>query len=349
MSSLTSEPNEIEDLIRMIDESAANVLKDDLLRARKQRFTHPGFEKSKWNEFAELGWLTLCVDEQDGGLGLGVRELCTLAHRLGQHLTPEPILACALIAGILPDTQRQDLFDCKHIILPGFATFGQSPPALDNGRITGTIACIPYALGADAFLVQLDDGAALVQRDDAGASLTAYDTHDGGHFCTLQLDGVPVQHVSCDMAMIREQATLVTGAYLSGLSEKAFQITQDYIKDRVQFDKPIGSFQVVQHRMVDLFLELKLGRAALNAATKSFADGTRDSAAQLAVSLAKARLSKASSVITREAIQLHGGIGYTDEADIGLYLRKSMTMSGTFGTESFHRNRAFTLMEANRD
>ncbi len=349
MSSLTSEPNETEDLIRMIDESAAHVLKDDLLRARKQRFTTPGFEKSKWNEFAELGWLTLCVDEQEGGLGLGVRELCTLAHRLGQHLTPEPIPACALIAGVLPDAQRQQLFECKQIILPGFATYGQPPPAFDNGKITGRIACIPYALGADAFLIQLEEGAALVRPDETGVSLTVHDTHDGGHFCALQLDGTQAQRLSCDMAVIREQATLVAGAYLSGLSEKAFQITQDYIKERVQFGKPIGSFQVVQHRMVDLFLELKLGHAALNAATKSFADGIRGSAAELAVSLAKARLSKASSVITREAIQLHGGIGYTDEADIGLYLRKSMTMSGMFGTESFHRNRAFSLMEANRD
>ena len=349
MSSLDSDPNEATELIRMIDESAANVLKDDLLRARKQRFTIPGFEKSKWNEFAELGWLALCVDEQEGGLGLGVRELCTLALRLGQQLTPEPILASALIAGVLPEAHGQALIEGKQIILPAFVSHGQPMPTFDNGKITGRIDCIPYALGADAFLVQLEDGAALVRPAEAGVALIEHKTHDGGHFCALQLDGAQAQRLSCDMAHIREQATLVAGAYLAGLSEKAFEITQDYIKERVQFDKPIGSFQVVQHRMVDLFLELKLGRAALNAAATGFADGLRGSAAELAVSLAKARLSKASSVITREGIQLHGGIGYTDEADIGLYLRKSMTMSGMFGTESFHRNRAFSLMEANRD
>lgn len=347
MSSLNPELNETEDLIRMIDESAAHVLKDDLLRARKQRFTTPGFEKSKWDEFSRLGWLTLCTDEQEGGLGLGVRELCTLAHRLGQQLTPEPILFPALIASVLPEANRQELFECKQVILPAFVTYGQPAPAFHNGIVTGHIDCIPYALGADAFLVQLEEGAALIRPDEQGVSLTEHKTHDGGHFCTLQLKGAQAQQLSCDMATIREQATLVVSAYLLGLAEKAFQMTQDYTKERVQFDKPIGSFQVIQHRLVDLFLELKLGRAALNAATTSFAAGIRGSAAELSVSLAKARLSKACSVITRAAIQLHGGIGYTDEADIGLYLRKSMTMSGMFGTESFHRNRAFSLMENN--
>ncbi|WP_188074618.1 acyl-CoA dehydrogenase family protein [Pusillimonas sp. ANT_WB101] len=347
MSSLDTELDETEDLIRMIDESAAHVLKDDLLRARKQRFTTPGFERAKWLEFSELGWLTLCIDEQKGGLGLGMRELCTLAHRLGQQLTPEPILASALIADVLPEAHQRDLLECKQIILPAFVTYGRPMPVFNNGKITGYIDCIPYALGADAFLVQAEGGAALVRPGEAGVSLIEHKTHDGGHFCSLRLEKVPAQWLSSDMTTIREQATLVVGAYLSGLSERAFQITQDFIKERVQFDKPIGSFQVVQHRMVDLFLELKLGRAALGAAANGFADGLRSSALELTVSLAKARLSRASSVITREAIQLHGGIGYTDEADIGLYLRKSMTMSGTFGTESFHRNRAFSLMGAN--
>lgn len=349
MFSPTQGPNETDDLIRMINESAAQVLKDDHQRARKQRFTTPGFEKTKWNEFAELGWLTLCINERDGGLGLGTRELCTIAHHLGQNLTPEPILAAALIAGTLPEIQQQDLLACRQIILPAFANYGQQTPTLNNGKASGKINYIPYALGADAFLVQLDHGAALVNTNATGVTLTEHKTHDGGHFCSLLLNNAPAQAVSCDMENLREQYTLVVSAYLSGLSEKAFEITQGYLKERTQFNKPIGSFQVLQHRMVDLFLELKLGRAALNAAIKNIDSDSPRNIRKRAVSLAKARISKASGQVTREAIQLHGGIGYTDEADIGLYLRKSMSLAGTFGTEFFHKNRAFSLMEAGND
>lgn len=342
-------PNETDDLIRMIDESAAHVLNDDHQRARRQRFTTPGFEKTKWDEFAGLGWLTLCMSEQDGGLGLGTRELCTIAHHLGQNLTPEPILAAALIASALPEEQQQDLLTCRQIILPAFASYGQLAPSFKNGAASGAIGYIPYALGADALLVQLENGAAIVSTDGTGVSLTEYQTHDGGHFCALRLDNAPARHISCDMENLREQYTLVVSAYLSGLSEKAFEITQGYLKERIQFNKPIGSFQIIQHRMVDLFLELKLGRAALNAAIQGIIKNPHNNTGKRAVSLAKARISKASSQITREAIQLHGGIGYTDEADIGLYLRKSMSLSGTFGTESFHKNRAFSLMETGND
>lgn len=349
MFSPASGSSETDDLIRMIDESAAHVLKDDIQRARKQRFSTPGFEKAKWNEFAGLGWLTLCINEQDGGLGLGARELCVIAHRLGQNLTPEPILAAALIAATLPEEQRQNLLDCQQIILPAFASYGKQAPVFKDGKASGQIDYIPYALGADTLLVQLETGAALVKRNETGVLLTEHKTHDGGHFCTLHLDNAPALPIACDMTSLREQYTLLVSAYLLGLSERAFEITQNYLKERVQFNKPIGSFQILQHRMVDLFLQLKLGRAALNTALKNLAENASAHVCQQAVSLAKARISKTCSLVTRESIQLHGGIGYTDEADIGLYLRKSMSMAGTFGTASFHQNRAFSLMETGND
>jgi alkylation response protein AidB-like acyl-CoA dehydrogenase len=322
--------------LRMIEESADGALKGGRERARHLRFTLPSFDRGQVEEFANLGWLALRVGEQDGGLGLGLAEICVIAKHMGRQLSPEPVLAAASIAPLLPPEERDAVLSGRKIVLPAFAAFGSNPG--DGVALEPVI----MGAGADAFVVADGRGARLVQRSEL-PDLAVQNTHDGGHLVHLQLAVGAGQDLGHDLDRAREEFTLALSAYLLGVSEAAFDITLRYLKDRKQFDRPIGSFQSLQHKMVDLYLELSLLQAAVGAACSAFDDGESMETCTRMVSLAKARASLASSTITRAAIQLHGGIGYTDEADIGLYLRKVMTLSGLMGSERFHRDRAFAL------
>jgi hypothetical protein len=120
--------------------------------------------------------------------------------------------------------------------------------------------------GADAFVVQTITGAALVRAGAGGVVLQARDSHDGGHLGFLTFEGAAATAIAADMASLRDQAALVLSGQLLGIAETAFDITLAYLKDRRQFDQPIGAFQALQHRMVDLYLELTLMRAAVDSA-----------------------------------------------------------------------------------
>ena len=335
--------DEREESVRLITESAAGVLQGDRARSRRLRLTAPGFDAAKWAELAAHGWLMLRLPEDRDGLGMGLCELCAIARAMGAELCPEPIAMAALIAPALPDAALALLLTCEEITLPAFAAYDAAPPTLSGGTLTGMIAAIPYAGGADAFLVQTASGGALVRADAPGLALTRHPSHDGGHLGRLTFAATPAMAISADMDRLRDEAALVLSAYLLGIAETAFDITLTYLKDRRQFGQPIGAFQALQHRTVDLFLELALMRAAVEAAANALDDGAP---AARFVSLAKARATLGARTITQAAIQLHGGIGYTDEADIGLYLRKAMTLSGLLGSEQFHRHRALALSEA---
>lgn len=347
ISTTDTAPDDREDRLRMVTDSAEAVLRDDLDRARGLRFGVPGFDPEKLMEFAGLGWTMLRVSEADGGLGMGLAELCAVARQLGRRLTPEPVLALAVVAPVLPEALRDDVMAGAAVVLPAFAPYGGAAPVLAGGRLTGTAEPVPLGLGAAAFVVQTTTGAALVAADAPGVTITRQDSHDGGHLAALSFDGAEAEPITCDAEALRDEAALALAAYLLGLAEEAFDITSQYLKDRKQFGQPIGAFQALQHRMVDLYLERALLDAAVEAAAETCdAAGATPDARARAVSLARARAARAAHQITQAAIQLHGGIGYTDEANIGLYLRKTMTLAGLLGTERFHRDRAYALREA---
>jgi alkylation response protein AidB-like acyl-CoA dehydrogenase len=337
--------DEREESVRMIGESASAVLKGDRARARAVRFSDAGLDRARLSEFAELGWMTLRVSEADGGLGLGVSEMCALARQLGCELTPEPVPLLAIAAARLPTPSRQAIVSGEKVIIPIFAPYGEAPASLVDGRLIGRAEPTPFGASADAFLVQTTTGAALVQADGAGVSIIRQSTHDGGHLTTLSFSAAKAQDVECSADTMRDEAALALSAYLLGVSETAFEITKTYLRDRRQFGQPIGSFQALQHRMVDLYLEISLLTAAVETAAESWDSGSGENARARLVSLAKGRASRASLAVTQASIQLHGGIGYSDEADIGLFLRKAMTLAGVLGTERFHRERAYRLLE----
>lgn len=337
--------SEREENVRMVAESAAGFLGGDRQRARQLRFGKSRFDGKKWAEMAEMGWLMLCIPEESGGLGMGLSELCAIARALGTELSPEPVPMAALAAKLLPEAERDALLACEAVYLPAFARYGQEEPVIRDGRLSGQVEAMPFAGHATGFLVQTTDGAAVILAADSGVNLDLQESHDGGHLGRLRFENAPCVAVPAKMSRLRDEAAIVLSAQLLGMAEAAFEITMTYLKDRKQFGAPIGSFQALQHRSVDLFLELSLAQAAVDAASEQIDDGCDEVTAANQASLAKARCTRASQIITQAAVQLHGGIGYTDEADIGLYLRKVMTFSGLLGSERFHRDRALVLGE----
>jgi alkylation response protein AidB-like acyl-CoA dehydrogenase len=331
--------------IRMLRDSAAAVVPaGDLRRIRALRLKDPGFDRETWDQICELGWPGLRVDEAKGGSGLGMQEYCALAEELGVGLVPEPLVQAAMAACVLEGGALADLLSGRRIFLPAWQERANSLDAvgatvLADGRANGRKMFVPMAAGADAFLVSGQGGLGLVARDAPGVALDIERTQDGGHYGTLTLVDAPFTPVAGSMALAIEEAALATSSYLLGVMERALEITLDYLRTRQQFGRPIGSFQSLQHRAADLKIQVALTRASVESAAATL-DSVAPAPLRLAaVSRAKARAAEASLLVTRQAIQLHGGIGYTDEADIGLYLRKAMVLANQFGSASLHRAR----------
>jgi alkylation response protein AidB-like acyl-CoA dehydrogenase len=329
--------------IRMIRDSArAIVTPDDLARVRALRYHEPGFDRATWREICRLGWVGLRVPEDAGGSGLGMREYCALAEECGAGLLPEPLIACALAARVLTGKPLAHTLAGDMIVLPAWqehphALTPVGDTSLRDDRVNGRKILVPMAAGGDAFVVTTDDGLALVARE--AVTITVERTQDGGHYGTLSLDRAPAQPLTGDLAEPIEEATLATAAYLLGVMERAFAVTLGYLKTRQQFGRPIGSFQALAHRAADLKIQIALTRASVEAAADTLDGSAPPATRRAAVSRAKARASDAAMRVTREAIQMHGGIGYTDEYDVGLYLRKAMVLASLYGGAALHRRR----------
>jgi alkylation response protein AidB-like acyl-CoA dehydrogenase len=336
--------------LQMIKDSAAGIAprKGDFKRIRALRFTEPGFDRSTWREMCDMGWLGMRIPEDSGGSGLGSKEFCGLAEELGAGLVPEPLIPAAMAAQLLPPDHLAAALSGERIILPAWQ---EKPNAIDligetvlrNGKLTGRKLFIPMAAGADAFLVTVPGGLALVERDAPGVTLEIHETQDGGNAGTLILHGAPAEAIDGDASDALEQTIMATSAYLLGLMDRAFTITLDYMKMREQFGRKIGSFQALQHRAVDMQIQLSLTRAVVNAAAAALDDAPVAAQCRGTVSRAKVRASDAAMTVARACIQLHGGIGYTDAYDIGLFLRKAMVLCPLYGSAAVHRTRFRTV------
>lgn len=334
--------------IRLIRESAAAVANPaDLKRARTARFQEPGFDAGVWREIGELGWIGLAVPEAAGGCGLGMREFCALAEEFGAALTPEPLVPCALSAHLMAACD-------DHGALPQLLTgemviataWQEAPNTLEApGTSDAARIFVPAAAGADMFLLPVREGKqlALYEVLSAACEVTPEGLQDGGFQGTVRADLSRGKLLSSDigaaLSIGLDRAALATAALMLGVMERAFAMTLDYLRTRTQFGKPIGSFQALQHRAADLKIQMALTRASVEAAAATFDSGTSTQACRAAASRAKHRAAEAGMLVTRQAIQLHGGIGYTDEHDVGLYLRRAMVLANQFGSATLHRAR----------
>jgi alkylation response protein AidB-like acyl-CoA dehydrogenase len=304
-----------------------------------------------------------------------------VARGLARALAPEPLVASAVMAATALAAGGNDALKGEHLprivageIAPVLAwqeaagAWGGEAPALqalslEGGyRLHGVKRFIAGAAQADAFLVSaLADASPVlfwVAREATGARLKLEPLADGRHFGTLSLTDVLVSqdHVVARgpqaveaLARALDYGAAVAGAELCGVAERALEISLDYLKTRVQFGKPIGSFQALQHRAVDLYIQKELAGAVLEQVLEALAEAPDAAARAALASRLKARCSDAALRVTREAIQLHGAIGFTEDCDIGLYLKRALVLAAWLGSATQHRRRYAAVSGVNRE
>ena len=343
----------------------------DVARARKLRGAPAEHDRAVWKKMAELGWLGILIPEQYGGLGLGLAEMAIVARGLARALVPEPLTAAAVLAATALAAGENEALKREQLprlaageTLPALAwqeAAGELDPAAISTRavpfeggfkLSGVKRFIAGSAQADAFMVsaQAGGGVALawLPRETAGARLELEPLADGRWFGTLQLENalVPKTQIVASGAAATEalarafdHASAIAGAELAGVMDRALEMSLDYLRTRVQFGRPIGAFQALQHRAVDLYIHKELASAVLDEAL-GLLDGGPDARTRAALaSRVKARCADAALRVTREAIQLHGAIGFTDEYDAGLYLKRALTLAAWLGHPTWHRRR----------
>jgi alkylation response protein AidB-like acyl-CoA dehydrogenase len=331
------------------------------LRKYRDMNCKDGFGHALWKQFAEMGFTGILMDEADGGLGLGHVEAGIVLEEIGRNLTPSPFLvtAVAVVEALKGSAQRERWFPG---ILSG-ATVGAL--AIDEGpkhrpesiamraeragngfRLSGRKQFVVQGASADFFIVaaQTEEGLGLfiVEKDAGGLDVEGVRLADSSIGARLDLNGV---EVDAD-ALIGDQATLsrVLGAgragaasEMVGVGSAAMDMTVDYLKQRKQFGRLIGEFQVLQHRSAHLYSEIEIARAATLKAQQLLDEGSEE--AEAMVSVAKAKAGRVSTLAVQEGVQMHGGIGMTDEYDIGLYMKRDRVLNELFGDPNYHADK----------
>ena len=338
--------------VRMVRDSVRAIVPagGDLNRIRALRWDSRGVDGAVWQQVVDLGWLTLLLEEDRGGLGLGVRELAAIGEELGAALVPEPVTSVAAMVPLLEGSVRQSVLDGTLIVVPAWrettSRLDAKPrTAVQDGRGNGTKVLVASAAVADAFVVSTEGGAVLVYRNADGVELDLKQTQDGGQSGTLTLTDATCTPLAEDFAAMLEMLALAHSGYLLGASERAFAMTLDYLGIRKQFGRPIGSFQVLQHRAAEAKIQLAISKAVLDEAILDVERHASSQARLRSSSRALARVSDTAMLIAREAVQMHGAIGITDEHDIGLFCRKILTHYNRFGTASANRSRYLASLQ----
>lgn len=345
------------------------------IRALRDSRDPLGYSRELWREMAKLGWLGIIFPEEYGGAGLGYTDLMVVLEALGRGLMPEPIISSMLLGGgavaiggssaqqraLLPPLINGELllalayqepgsrYDLHHV-----ATRAEKTSS--GWLLSGTKVHVLDGFGVDHLVVSARTSGALGDPD--GITLFLVDPHtpgtalerqwriDSRNAALLRLDNVTVAADAVIgavgaggalLASILDQATIGLCAEMLGSMTAAFEMTLDYLKTRMQFGVPIGSFQALKHRAAKMYIETELARSAVMAAHRALDEQSAD-IAPLAC-LTKARCADAFVLIGNEAVQMHGGIGMTDEHDVGFFIKRARVAEMTFGDSAYHRDR----------
>ncbi len=345
------------------------------IRTFRNRGDETGFSREVWNAMAELGWLGLQIPEEYEGLGLGFFDLCVVLEESGRELMPEPFVSTLLLGAqalLLGGTESQ-----KGALLPGIVagdkivslayeekgaqgdawSLGTVARSEEGGfELSGEKVQVLDAHVADAIIVAAATSGTgadpvhstlfLVDPNQSGVTITRQYRIDGLNAAIVRLDRVRVKGDQIVgvldggatlLQAVLDRAAVGASAQMLGASEQAFADTVEYLKEREQFGVPIGSFQALQHRAVSVYADIALTRSVVFAAARAI-DETPDDVPRLA-SLAKAMASETFMHAAKEAVQMHGGIGVTDEHDIGFYMKRAQAAYMSFGRPSQHRQR----------
>jgi len=321
-------------------------------RARALRDAGRDLDAEAWAAVVRAGWLGTVVAERHGGLGLGLFELALTLEPAGRRILMTPLAEAAAAAFALSrvgtDAAAQalaGLLDGTRLIVPATrpSAWGLGGGLRDGATLDGVIPFVAFAPSADAFLLATDDIACLVERTSPGVAVETRAQVDGATASAVRFaNTVPAAVLARGgaahglTAALRDVLALAAGAELLGVAAGAHALALDHIKLRQQFGRPIGSFQVLQHRAVDTFIDVELNRSLLFRVAAALDAGTHHPAM---ISAVKARTSRAALAATRAALQMHGALGYTDAHDIGLYYKRALALAARYGGELEHTAR----------
>ena len=340
------------------------------MRKLRDEKDESGFDRDTWQQMVELGWAGITIPEDFGGLGFGYMGMGVVMEECGRTLTCSPLLATAIGASVIvqggTDEQKSELLpqvaggellltialeETPHHNPYGAATVAEKSG--DGYKVTGSKKFVLDGHVADKIIVVARtagntgdrDGLTLVlvDRQSAGVNVTRTIMADSRNAANIEFDGA-------DGVLLGEEGkgadildraldtgrVLLSAEMLGGLQE-CFERTIEYLKVREQFGVPIGSFQALKHRAAQMFCEVELSKSVVLEALSAL-DEDSDEIAELA-SLAKARLNDTYNLVSSEGVQMHGGIGMTDEYEIGFFMKRSRVCEHTFGNSAFHRNR----------
>jgi alkylation response protein AidB-like acyl-CoA dehydrogenase len=351
------------------------------LRKLRNEKDERGYSPQLYKQMAELGWTAIPFAERDGGLGMGMAGAILVTEALGRGLAPEPYLASVILAGQAlalggNEAQRNEwlapIISGDKVLTLAYQEQGsrydvtsvktRAEAAGSGYKLRGQKLQVLAGAKADAYIVSARSAGAddaregvslfIVPANAPNLKVTRQYRIDSQNTAILELDGVEVPgsaligkagtSAALLDAVIDRATVALAGEMLGGMSE-AFSRTLSYLKERKQFNVPIGSFQALKHRAAKMFIELELARSATLAAARAIDEELPD--ARQLVSVAKARCSDAYVLITNEAVQMHAGIGMTDEHEIGFFMKRARVCELSFGDSAYHRDRFATLSQ----
>ena len=338
---------------------------DQQLRKYRDMGCMDGFGHALWKQFAEMGFTGILIEEADGGLGLGHVEAGIVLEEIGGHLTPSPFLMTA-VAGV----EALKGSPLRGRWFPGILS-GETVAAIavDEGakhrpeniamqaersgngfRLTGAKQFVVQGASADFFVVaaQAEEGLSLflVEKEAKGLDVEGVRLADSSIGARLAFAGVEVDADAVIGELGQGEAILrrVLGAggagaaaEMVGVASGAMTMTLDYLRQRRQFGKLIGEFQALQHRAAHLYSKIAIARAATLKAQQLLDEGSPE--AEAMVSVAKAKAGRVSTLAVQEGVQMHGGIGMTDEHDIGLFMKRDRVLNELFGNANYHADK----------
>ncbi|MFN2098794.1 acyl-CoA dehydrogenase family protein [Altererythrobacter sp. MF3-039] len=348
------------------------------LRHWRDRDCPDGFGHELWKQFAELGFSGMLVSEDDGGLGMGNVEAGIVLEEIGRNLTPSPFLSSSVLAAAALAEGSDDvrgrwlpgLVSGEKVYAVAIDEGAKHRPERiatkaeksGNGfRLSGQKDFVVHGASADMIIVAArtsgsdsdEDGITLfaVPKDAANMSQTAERLVDSSVASHVKFDGVELDgdavigEVDGGRAVLKKMLNagrVGAAAEGVGVASGAMDMTVGYLKERKQFGKLIGEFQALQHRASHLYSEVEIARAVTIKAAQlldACKDGASSEKAELMTSVAKAKVAKAAGLAVREGVQMHGGIGMTDEYDIGLYMKRDRALQEFLGDQYYHANR----------
>lgn len=337
----------------LVAQSAAELLQHlgGLKHARAVRDGWPKVDRAAWKAMADAGWIGTLVPESAGGSGMDALDACALLEAAGEWLAPEPLAAAIAAATALANhAVLPSVLSGERLVLPALDAYDGEAAVRAQGKgdalvLDGTIANVVDGHWATDFLVPARIGdetvLALVAANAKGVAYAPVATVDGGGVGELRLERAPALLVATGdaarvaLGTLADLSSLGRAALLSGLMRRALAMTVEYLKTRQQFGRPIGANQVLQHRAATAQVEVTVTGALVREGWRAVGTARQ----RVGASAAAARASAAAMRVTKECIQLHGAIGFTDEYDIGLFLRRAMALAGACGGEDANLSR----------